>query len=151
MPRAAMPGGAMMKEFARSGISLKYPVIWSLESEDSEDGWTTSIFSPGSAFLVVNLIDDGDDPQVLVDQILESLTQEYEKLEAEAVVDTVAGQPAVGHDMQFFLYDLTNTAWTRCVIVPGGCLLILAQSTDDEMDTHGVILDEIIASITIED
>lgn len=140
-----------MKEFARSGISLKYPPTWGLETEDSEDGWTTSIFSPGTAFLVVNCVEESEDPQALADQTLEALSQEYEKLESEPAVTTVAGQPAVGHDMQFFLYDLTNTAWTRCLSIPGGCLLLLAQSTDDEMETNGVILEEIIASITVED
>jgi hypothetical protein len=140
-----------MQEFTRSGIRLRFPADWKLEEEESENGWTASLFSPDSAFLLVNLIDDSGDPQLVAEETRQALAQEYEKLEAEEVVDTVAGQPAVGHDMQFFLFDLTNTVWTRCLSVPGGCLMLLAQATDQEMDTHGITLDEIIESLQIED
>ena len=33
--------------------------------------------------------------------------------EADDCVDSVAGQPAVGHDVRFFSLDLTNTCWIR--------------------------------------
>lgn len=140
-----------MKEFVRSGIKLRYPADWTIEAEDTQEGWTASIFSPATAFLVVNMIGGADDPQAIALQTRDELAKEYEKLESEAVVETIASQPAVGHDMQFFLYDLTNSAWTRVLMVPEGCLLLLAQSTDDELETNGVILEEIIASLEIED
>jgi hypothetical protein len=71
-------------------------------------------------------------------------------LEAEARVETLAGQMAVGHDLHFFSFDLTNTAWTRTFSVEPGTLLVLCQATDAELETAAPVLRAITASLKVE-
>ena len=71
-------------------------------------------------------------------------------MEAEPRTDTLAGQPAVGHDVRFFSLDLTNTAWVRGVPCESGSLVLLCQVTDLELDRNEPVLRAICASLTID-
>ena len=41
----------MLKLFNENGLSFRYPANWTLEREDSEQGWTVSVQSPDTAFI----------------------------------------------------------------------------------------------------
>ena len=43
----------MTKLFQEDGISFRYPANWVLEREEGDGGWTVSVQSPDTAFLVV--------------------------------------------------------------------------------------------------
>jgi hypothetical protein len=75
----------------------------------------------------------------------------YSDLEAEERVDTIAGLPAVGHDIQFFSLDLTNTCWTRSFAIEQGTILILCQTSDIELEKNGPILKAICASVQLDE
>jgi hypothetical protein len=141
----------MVKEFERSGVRFQYPENWKIETEENDTGWSATLFSPATAFLMVSLQGGADSPAQLADETLSAMQEEYENLEADRAVETIAGLPAVGHDMEFFLFDLVNTAWTRCLSTSEGALLLLGQCTDDEVDSHGVVMRGICASLKIED
>ena len=91
-----------------------YPENWSLERDDHESGWSVSVQSPDTAFLTVSFHADARTRPARRHRP-GALRAEYPDLEAEPQVETIAGQPAVGHDVQFFSLDLTNTAWIRGV------------------------------------
>src|SRR4051812_1572403 len=105
----------MVAHFDESGIRFQYPENWQLEREEHESGWTVSVQSPGTAFLLitVNAVADGPDPPRMAATVLEAMRADYPDLEADEFVDTLAGQAAVGHEMRFTSLDLTNTCWTR--------------------------------------
>ena len=46
---------ADVAEFSRDGITFKYPGNWTLERADTDDGWTVSVQSPGTAFWMLTL------------------------------------------------------------------------------------------------
>jgi hypothetical protein len=94
---------------------------------------------------------DEDDPAHLADTALNAMRESYPDLESEMLVETIAGMPAVGHDVDFFALDLTNTCWIRSFAVDAGCVLLMAQCTDEELPGYGTILRAIRASLTIED
>ena len=71
---------------------------------------------------------------------LDALRAEYEDLEADACVESIAGQPAVGHDVRFFSLDLTNTCWIRSFYSGRGTVLVMWQLTDLELDRHEKVL-----------
>ena len=58
---------------------------------------------------------------------------------------------AVGHDIQFFSLDLTNTCWTRSIDSAIGTLLVLCQSNDLELEEYEPVLRAICASLTVEE
>jgi len=61
-------------------------------------------------------------------------------------VDSVAGQPAVGHDIQFFSLDLTNTCCLRSFTCRAGTILLLWQFTDLDAEQLDPVLKAIVAS-----
>src|SRR5438552_15017876 len=141
----------MVAEFDAPGIRFKYPENWQLEREDNETGWTVSIQSPETAFLMLCLREDMPPTDEVAQSALEALREVYPDLEADECVDSVAGQPAVGHDIQFFSLDLTNTCWTRSFHSARGTVLVLCQTNDLEMEKNEPVLRAICASLELDD
>jgi hypothetical protein len=137
--------------FEEDGIQLLYPENWELQREESDNGWTISLQSPETAFFVLSF--DGDMPEMeaMAQTALDALRGEYEDLEADDCVETVAGQPAVGHDVRFFSLDLTNTCWIRSFYSGGGTVLAMWQINDLELEKHERVLRAICASIKVEE
>jgi hypothetical protein len=141
----------MIANFARDGIRFHYPENWHLEREDNEEGWTVSVQSPGTAFLMICYREDQPDPGDVAETALAALKDEYAELESDDRVDSLAGQPAVGHDIRFFSFDLTNTCWTRSFYSSRGTVLVMCQVNDLELETNEPILRAICASLAVDD
>jgi hypothetical protein len=141
----------MAAQFDEGGIRFRYPENWTLEREDSETGWTVSLQSPGTAFMMVCLREDMPSNDQLAEAALETLREDYPELEAEDCVESVAGQPAVGHDIRFFSLDLTNTCWTRSFYTDQGTVLLLCQTNDLELEESEPVLRAICASLEVDD
>jgi len=141
----------MVAEFHEGGISFRYPENWRLEREENEEGWTVSLQSPGTAFMMVCLREDMPSTDRLAEAALSALREDYPELEADECTDSIAGQPAVGHDIQFFSLDLTNTCWTRTFYTAQGTVLVLCQTSDIELESNEPILRAICASLEMDD
>ena len=57
---------------------------------------------------------------------------------------------AVGHDIQFFSLDLTNTCWTRSFYSARGTVLVMCQTSDLELEKNEPVLRAICASLEAE-
>src|SRR5205807_10104775 len=99
----------MAQRFENNGISFLYPENWRLEREENDTGWTVLVQSPDTAFFLLSLDEDGPDSGHMARTALEALREDYPDLEADDAVASLAGQPAVGHDIRFTSLDLTNT------------------------------------------
>ena len=88
--------------------------------------------------------------EVVAQTALEALQAEYPDLEAEECVDAVAGQPAVGYDIRFFSFDLTNTCWIRSFYCSRGTVAVMCQVNDLELDSNEPVLRAICASLEVE-
>ena len=142
----------MIATFDRDGICFQYPATWTAETEDADDGgWTVTVLSPDTAFLLVALRPDANDPADLADQTLEVLKAEYKELDAENALGSLAGRPAIGHDIDFLTVDTTVTAWTRCLDTPGGPLLVMCQVSEFDRPRNEPVLRAAVASLTVEE
>jgi hypothetical protein len=141
----------MIAEFTDAGIRLRYPETWRLEREDTEAGWTVSLQSPDTAFMIISLREDMPSADEVAEMALGALREDYPDLEVEASTESIAGQPAVGHDIRFFSFDLTNTCWTRSFCTPRGTVLVLCQANDLELEQHEPILRAICASLEVDE
>jgi hypothetical protein len=139
-----------MAEFHDGGIRFRYPENWTLEREDNDTGWTVSVQSPGTAFLMVCLRHDTPATDEVADAALAALQDDYPELEFDPCIDSVAGQPAVGHVVRFFSLDLTNTCWTRSFYSSEGTVLVLWQVNDLELEHAEPILKAICSSFEVE-
>ena len=141
----------MVKQFDEDGVSFRYPDDWTLEREETESGWTASLQSRETAFLVVTLDRSMPEPEQMVNTTLEALKSEYPGLEADAAVDMVAGEMAVGHDIAFFSFDLPNTAWTRSLYGGAGTVLLYWQANDLELEAVEPVLRAVAGSVKVEE
>lgn len=141
----------MLQTFERDGIAFRYPANWSAETEESDDGgWAVTVSSPDTAFVVVSLRPDARDPADLADQTLAVLKSEYEELDAENRLESVGGQMAIGHDIDFLTLDTSITCRTRCLETPAGPLLVLTQVSEYDGERNDPVLRAIVASLTVE-
>lgn len=141
----------MSQHYQADGISFRYPDNWQLDREESADGWTVSLQSPGTAFLTLTCDHSGASIEEMAETALEALQADYPDLEAQPQVETLAGQMAVGHDIQFFSFDLTNTCWTRSLYSAASAVLVLCQTNDLELEQYEPILRAICASLKVEE
>jgi hypothetical protein len=137
--------------FEADGIQLLYPENWELQRDESDRGWTISIQSPETAFLVLSFDAELPEMEVMAQTALDALRGEYEDLEADDCVETVAAQPAVGYDVRFFSLDLTNSCWIRSFYTGRGTVLVMWQMNDLELERHERVLRAICASIKVEE
>lgn len=141
----------MIGQFEEHGIRFSYPANWRLEREESDCGWTVSLQSPGTAFLLVSADEEMPHPEEMLRATVEAMRSEYPDLEIEDHVDTLAGQPAVGHNMQFTSFDLTNTCYVRSFYAGGATLLVFWQAADLDLEESEPVLRAICASLEVED
>jgi hypothetical protein len=145
----------MIQTFERDGIRFQYPESWTAEAAESDGadkgGWTVTVQSPETAFLMVSLRPEADNPAELADQTLEALKAEYKELDAENAVETFAGLVAIGHDIDFMTIDTAITCWTRCVETPVGPLLVMAQTSEYDRERNEPVLRAICASLRVEE
>ncbi|MFO0926960.1 MAG: hypothetical protein U0736_07950 [Gemmataceae bacterium] len=141
----------MRQDFFRDGLSFHYPDDWRLELEPTADGWTATVQSPGTAFAVIQLDRTLPEPAEMVRQALETLRGEYPTLDAEATIDTIAGEMALGHDIEFISLDMVNSCRTRAFYGLAGTVFVLCQSSGVDPEDYDPALRGIIASMRSEE
>ena len=139
----------MFRTFADDGLAFEYPAGWKIEREESEDGWAVTLQSPGAAFAVIRLERAMPDAVEVVESALAALKAVYPELEATSALETVAGEMAVGHDIEFFSLDIANLAWTRCFFGPSGTVLILCQCSELDEEGYEPTLRAVVSSMVV--
>lgn len=137
--------------FQADGIRFQYPDSWRLTREDAETGWTVSIESPETAFFMLTFDDQMPEVGLVAETVLDALRADYPDLEAEDAVESIAGQPALGHDIRFFSLDLTNTCRTRSFYSDAGTILVMWQTNDLELEDVEPVFRAICASLRVEE
>jgi hypothetical protein len=119
--------------------------------EDNPSGWTVTLQSPATAFFMVTFDRDMPETELMVETALEAMKGEYEDLEFEPITESIAGQPAIGHDLRFFSLDLTNSCSTRSFYAETGTVLLFWQSTDLDLDAIDPVFKALRASMSVEE
>jgi hypothetical protein len=141
-----------MTSFDRDGVHFQYPSNWTAEfAEDAESGgWAVTVESPGTAFLLVSLRPDAATPADLADQTLAALREEYQELDAQSAVRSLAGVPAIGHDIDFLTLDTPVACRTQCIDTPAGPLLVMCQTSEFDRDANEPVLRAVCASLALD-
>lgn len=137
--------------FQADGIRFQYPDSWQLTREDAEGGWTVSVQSPQTAFFMLTYDEAMPDVDDVTQTVLDAMRADYPSLEADDAVESLANQPALGHDIRFFSLDLTNTCHTRAFYSDTGTVLVLWQANDLELDQVEPIFRAMCASLRLDD
>ena len=130
----------MSKRYDNSGLRFLYPENWTISDEtQGERLRSVSLQTPTGGFWIAQIHAESDPHQITL-QVLKTMREEYEQVEAEPVVESLAGRDLVGFDMQFCCLDLLVGASVRSV--PLGSkgsngkltLLVMYQAEDREYD-----------------
>ena len=141
----------MVKEFSSDGLSFNYPDEWALQREEDDSGWTVTVQSPATAFAVVRLDRDMPTIEQVAITALEALKDDFPKLQAESAIDTLAGEMAIGHDIEFFSVDVPTTCWTRSFYGLAGTVLVWCQVPALDEPEHESALRGICTSMRSEE
>jgi hypothetical protein len=141
----------MVETFEDAGVRFRYPENWRLEREDTAVGWTVVLQSPETAFAMISLNEESPSVESMAETALAAMREDYPDLEVDNCVDSLAGRPAVGYDIRFFSFDLTNTCLIRSFYCSRGTVVIMCQVNDLELDTNEPVLRAICASLEVED
>ena len=140
------------KTFDRQGVRFRYPAHWQLEEERAdEEQWCVTLQSPGTGFISLTVLPLRQNRFELLRQALSVFEAEYAEIDAYQVEDEIASLPAVGHDLNFFCLDLTNTAYLRVFNSPTRSFFLMAQCTDAELEEFELVYRSVLKSLTIED
>jgi len=120
--------------FDKQGIKFQYPENWTVEASTAIDEDGVTLYSPGGGFWSVVVRDGGDEPAQVAEVVLETMRELYDDLDSAAVEEPVAGEELVGHDVNFYCLDMTNTAQIRAFRRDGKTYLVLYQAEDREFD-----------------
>lgn len=139
----------MIRTFERSGVRFQYPGNWTLETEETGLGWVATLTSPDTALLVATLRPEAESPATLADEALTALRAEYKELDVEPAVESIAGRPAVGHDVDFLTLDTAVVCRLRAVEAPAGPLLLLSQCSEYDRVRLDPVLRAVVASLQL--
>ncbi len=125
----------MPAKFDSLGISFQYPDNWTLDDSDALLGRkSVTVFSPGGAFWSVTIHSELAEPAKLAAAVIEAMRQEYQGLEAQEALETMAGRDLTGYDLAFYCLDLTNTARVRSFRVGHSTYTVFCQAEDREFE-----------------
>lgn len=139
----------MSQLYKNATLEFLYPDGWRLDESQSEEGTTASLQSPYSMFVLVSCYDGKNKASELADQALQTMAEEYEELDSEVIRESIGSKPAVGHDVNFFSLDLTNTCWIRAFPAGDETVLIFAQTSDLDLERGALAFRAICASLKL--
>ncbi len=137
--------------YEREGIRFRYPETWQVETTESAQGWSVSVQSPQTAFMLLTVNRERPAVKEMLDTSLSALREDYADLECEPASEKIARHRAVGHDVQFFSMDLINSCWLRCFRTGRATILILSQTSDLEFELMEPVLRAIRVSFEVAD
>jgi hypothetical protein len=138
----------MVGTFEKQGIHFQYPENWELtEDTSTPESLTITLQSPGSAFWLLRILDLDNSPERLVAEVLNSMRQEYDELEATMVQQRLHEVDTVGYDMQFYCLDLLVNSHVRSFVVDERAYLMMYQAEDREFDEMLPVFQAVITSM----
>ena len=137
----------MTAVYHNAEIRFRYPDGWELVESPSEEGLIVSLQSPGPMFLFLTLYDNEWQPEEVANRALDAMREDYPNLDSCPVSETIADLPTMGHDVNFFCLDLTNTCWIRAFSSSRRTVLIFAQTNDIELEADEQVFQAICDSI----
>ncbi len=121
----------MQARFEDHGIRFDYPADWTIQTDQDGSRTTVNLEAPdGLAFVLISLDDADREPEEVADEALEAIRAEYPELQAESAVESLAGRPAIGHDVEFFSLDMASRVAIRCCQTRERTLLFFGQWVD---------------------
>jgi hypothetical protein len=141
-------GNVMLGVYQDHGIRFEYPPSWEIEEQEDGTRTTVSVHAPtGLSFAMVTVDTDCPDPRDLAEEALEAMREEYPGLDALEAREEIDGHTAVGHDLEFFSFDLASGCSIRSYRTDRHTVLVFGQWTDAEDDMGEQVMEALRRSM----
>lgn len=127
-------------------VSFAYPIGWTREINESDDGVSVDLQSDGVMFALVGIYPGDQEPDDLMEQAIESLRENYPGLETEELFDEEDDEDAVVMEATFLSLDMIVTCWLRGWRVGDRAVMLLVQSVEQEAKKGRMIFNAISRS-----
>lgn len=145
------PSPANASHYAGSGVSFQYPADWRLDEQYEEGDLTLNIRpdDEGTAFWSLTLLGGRPTVQSALRAVVRAFEEEYEELDSYPAEQEIAGCRAIGRDIDFVCFELTNSATVRVFRTPEFTAVLLSQATDSEQKDYRPGFDFITDSLQL--
>ncbi|MEQ8784676.1 MAG: hypothetical protein RIC55_00180 [Pirellulaceae bacterium] len=134
--------------YDKHGLQFLYPQSWEITEDDAQGmPHVLTLQSPESGFWSLHVYSLEEDPIPLVNQVEQTMTQEYDSLEVERTSQQFGDYTAVGCNMHFYCLDLLVTSWTRAVRTDRATYLFLWQAESREFEVLRPVFEAMTLSL----
>lgn len=138
----------MTGRYDRAGLRFLYPENWKVADEHITGmPQSLTVESPGSGFWVIMVYDIEIEPAMLADQVVDSMRDEYDGLEATDVSRQFGEVKAAGFDMMFYCLDFVVHARVLALRALGKSILTMWQAEDREFESLEPVFHAITTSL----
>jgi hypothetical protein len=141
----------MPRVYEQDGVRFMYPDNWAVEEMRAAGEVSLHIQGPHTGFVLLVIYDGQRDCGQLVAQVVDAMKEEYPELDTQDVDEPVGEHPACGCDLNFFSFDLTNTAWVRAFRTTQRSLLVMGQCNDLDLGPAEMVFRAVCASLTVDE
>ena len=129
-------------------VRFAHPKSWQAEVDRNEEGTSVFLQSDGVAFGVVGIYPSSQDPDEVVEQILDSVREEHPGLEVESLdFDGDKFDDAVGSEGLFMTLDMVAYCWVMCWRLPHQTVVVYVQCIQPEAGDSEEIFQGICDSV----
>jgi hypothetical protein len=139
----------MTGRYTAPGLRFRYPEEWQLAEDRAADELTVTVRPDADAtgFWSITLLFNRPSPDEALRTIEQAFADEYDELDVYPVDAKVARRKALGRDIDFVCFELTNSGCVRVFQTPRFTAVVLYQATDLEMKSLRDEFAQITASI----
>lgn len=137
----------MQRSYQGYGVRFRFPESWEVSEERSGGDVSIAVNSPETSFWSVTLCFDKPAPERLMSSAVQAFQEEYENPDVYPVEAEVCHRRALGRDIEFFCFELLNSAYLRAFRAGRFTALILYQGTDHELQETRETMEEISRSL----
>lgn len=139
----------MPNVFDNDVIRFQYPENWQVDRQETDEGWTISVQSPGTAFMLISCYVERPEVQEVLDASLSAMKQDYPELESEQTTNRVAGHSTKGYELTFLSLDTLNTCQINSFRSRTHTFLLLSQSSSFDTSMTLAVLEAIQTSMEL--
>ena len=138
----------MVATYNRYGIRFLYPENWTVHEESPQpQTHCVTLQSPGSGFWILQVLQTQQPPRKLAAEVLHSVRQDYDDVEAVDVQEDIDGMSSVGYDMQFYCLDFVVSSNVRSFSLLNRSYVLLFQAEDNEFQEMAPVFQAITTSL----
>lgn len=134
------------KTYQAHGVTFGYPGHWELSEESRDDAMTVSV-GDGGAFWSITVLRRRPRAERVLEEAVQAFWDEYENIDEYPVEAMLAGESAIGRNIEFVAFELVNCVFMKALEIGGRTFFVMAQVTDHEREQFEPIFDSITASM----